>query len=191
MFTIIFALITIFGSARDLNEKGNKFYKRGKYDEAIKYYGRAQVKKPEVSEFDYNLGCAFYKKGNFAQAEKLFKRFVLRAKDKKNRVRGFYNLGNTYLMQGNLQEAIKAYKEALRINPADKDAKINLELALRMLKKGKGKPKPQPQPKKENEQKKKQRKEELKRFLRSLTEEEKQAKKKSAQRSQRKVLRDW
>ena len=43
----------------------------------------------------------------------------------------YYNIGNTYFQQNNLVESINAYKKALDIDPNDKDAKYNLELALK------------------------------------------------------------
>ncbi len=42
-----------------------------------------------------------------------------------------YNLGNAHLAAGDFDPAIAAYQQALRIDPADKNAKWNLELALR------------------------------------------------------------
>jgi Ca-activated chloride channel family protein len=42
-----------------------------------------------------------------------------------------YNLGNARFASGDLAGAVEAYKQALRVTPADADAKFNLELALR------------------------------------------------------------
>ncbi|HYU30717.1 MAG TPA: tetratricopeptide repeat protein, partial [Thermoanaerobaculia bacterium] len=42
-----------------------------------------------------------------------------------------YNLGNARLAAGDAAGAVEAYKQALRLAPADADAKHNLELALR------------------------------------------------------------
>lgn len=42
-----------------------------------------------------------------------------------------YNLGNAHLKAGDAAAAVEAYKQALREAPGDRDAKWNLELALR------------------------------------------------------------
>lgn len=47
--------------------------------------------------------------------------------------RGWYNLGNARLADGDPAGAVAAFQEALRRDPADADAKFNLELALRRL----------------------------------------------------------
>jgi len=46
---------------------------------------------------------------------------------------GWYNLGNALYKQQQLEPALEAYKEALRRNPADTDAKHNFEVALEQL----------------------------------------------------------
>jgi Ca-activated chloride channel family protein len=43
----------------------------------------------------------------------------------------YYNLGNTFFRAEQYEAAIEAYKEALRLDPSDLEAKQNLELALR------------------------------------------------------------
>lgn len=67
----------------------------------------------------------------------------------------FYNLGNARLAMNDPSGAVQAYKQALRLNPGDLNAKWNLELALKEQQKqrmgGQGKPQgnrgknPQPQ----------------------------------------------
>ena len=43
--------------------------------------------------------------------------------------RYYYNLGNTMFESKKYQESVDAYKNALRNNPGDMDAKHNLQLA--------------------------------------------------------------
>ena len=42
----------------------------------------------------------------------------------------WYNVGNAFYRQEDLQQSLDAYKQALRIDPDDQDAKHNLEVAL-------------------------------------------------------------
>jgi Ca-activated chloride channel family protein len=59
---------------------------------------------------------------------------------------GQYNLGNSLARAGRLQEALAAYEKALKLDPADQDARYNQELIQKLLaqrkkkkQKGKGK----------------------------------------------------
>lgn len=57
------------------------------------------------------------------------------ATNKEIRAKSFYNKGVILSQQKNLKESIEAYKNALRINPADKEARENLQKDLLELKK--------------------------------------------------------
>jgi Ca-activated chloride channel family protein len=45
-----------------------------------------------------------------------------------------YNLGNAHFQQQQFEESVRAYKDALKLNPEDVAAKKNLVLAMRQLK---------------------------------------------------------
>jgi tetratricopeptide (TPR) repeat protein len=47
--------------------------------------------------------------------------------------KGWYNLGNALYRQQQLQEALEAYKQSLRADPSDADAKHNLERVLEQM----------------------------------------------------------
>ena len=44
-----------------------------------------------------------------------------------------HNLGNSYLESKKYEESVKAYKQALKNNPKDEDARYNLAYAQKML----------------------------------------------------------
>ena len=46
---------------------------------------------------------------------------------------GWYNAGNALFDMGNYRDSVQAYIQALRLNPADRDAKHNLELSLKKI----------------------------------------------------------
>lgn len=46
---------------------------------------------------------------------------------------GLYNLGNSLARAGQLQQALNAYDKALKINPADQDARFNRNLIQKLL----------------------------------------------------------
>lgn len=68
--------------------------------------------------------------------------------------RAYYNLGNAQLAGGAAARAVEAYKQSLRLDPTNADAKHNLELALKQLEKKKRqakKPEESPQGKRQGE----------------------------------------
>src|SRR5690606_34755351 len=50
-----------------------------------------------------------------------------------DRQNAFYNIGKIYLDEKNGEMAVKNFKEALRLNPYDEQARYNLALAKRLL----------------------------------------------------------
>lgn len=78
----------------------------------------------------FNAGTAHLAAGNERRAVELLERAAKEA-DPALSPTAHYNLGNARLAAGDAAGAVAAYKQALRANPADANAKFNLELALR------------------------------------------------------------
>ena len=57
-----------------------------------------------------------------------------RSPDNDMRAGAFYNKGNTHIIKNEYDKAIEAYKQSLRLNPNDVDAKKNLAFAKKMQK---------------------------------------------------------
>jgi Ca-activated chloride channel family protein len=138
---IVLALLAGTGFGPSDLERGNRLYREGRYEEAVAAYRRVLEGGRTAPEVHYNLGTALLALGNYAEAEQQL-RAALQGVDPALRHRSFYNLGNRFLDEGRaerdvqrqgrlLDAAIDAYRRALRIDPADSDAKWNLELALR------------------------------------------------------------
>lgn len=136
---LIFAFGTGFGIG-DL-ERGNRYYRSGKYEQAVKAYEQALAGGNESPELRYNLGTALLQLGRYPDAERHL-RLALREMRADVRQRAYYNLGNRYLEHARkggdaqaqtqlLDAALDSYKHALRLQPNDVDAKWNLELTLR------------------------------------------------------------
>lgn len=131
--------------------QGNRDYKKGKYEEALKKYQDAKIKNPREPIVDYNMGNAYHQLEQAEDAEKAYER-VLKGKKRALQARTWYNLGNTYFQQQKYQEAIAAYRQALKIKPRDQDTIYNLAQALYLLKN----PQAAQQHKKEQEEKSQQ-----------------------------------
>ena len=67
------------------------------------------------------------------QQQQGMQNLLKKTRDKKRLGDYYYNYGNTMFENKKYQESVDAYKNALRNNPSDMDAKHNLQMALRML----------------------------------------------------------
>jgi len=121
-------------------ERGNRLYRAGRYAEAVEAYRAALAGGTDTPQLRYNLGTALVRLGQYEEGERHL-RAALSAIDPDLRERTFYNLGNRYLEEARratdaeargklLERAIEAYRQALRLQPGDAEAKWNLELAL-------------------------------------------------------------
>jgi tetratricopeptide (TPR) repeat protein len=120
------------GPAHRKTEKGNRLYQQGAYEEALGAYTEAQVAAPDAPELHYDIGNVLYRQGSFEESAEAYLRALGSAPPTLAPLAA-YNLGNSLYEQGRYEEAIRAYVRALRQNPSDRDAKHNLELALRAL----------------------------------------------------------
>lgn len=132
--------LTCFASFAQKSQvkEGNKLYQEKKYAEAARAYQQALQKDPKYAPGSFNLGNALYRQKNYEGARQAMTATGKISNDKKIVGNAHYNVGNTYMEEKKWQEAVNAYKEALRRNPQDEQAKYNLSYALAMLKKQQG-----------------------------------------------------
>ena len=143
LFSITITLAACGSTVASSNRQGNKLYDQGQYDEALSAYQKAQAEQPDLAELHYNVGNTLHRKEDYQEAAAETLQGLSKA-DPDLRARAYYNLGNSFYRQGQFTEAIAAYKEALKLNPDDQDAKHNLELAQQQLEKQQLTPSPQP-----------------------------------------------
>lgn len=138
--TYLLCVLTTVAIAQPKKEvrNGNKLYKQQNYKGAAESYQQALQKQPNYIPGLFNLGNAQYQQKDFENARKVFEGTSKTAKEKNIQSAANYNIGNTYLEEKKYKEAIEAYKEALRKNPQDQQAKYNLSYALQMLKNQQG-----------------------------------------------------
>jgi len=145
--TVLFILlITPFGWAKEspssLNSKANQLYQQEKFQEAAKLYEEAAVEKPESFPLQYNLANALQQSQDYGQALNAYQK-AIQTGDSGQLSQAYYNLGNNLFRIGEYQPAAGSYKKALELNPQDKDAKYNYELALKRFKEQSSQPQPQ------------------------------------------------
>jgi Ca-activated chloride channel family protein len=143
LLSITIALAACGSVVASSNRQGNRLYHQGKYDEALSAYQKAQAEQPDLAELHYNVGNTLHRKENYQDAAAETLQGLSKA-DPDLRARAYYNLGNSFYRQGQFAEAIAAYREALKLDPDDQDAKHNLELAQQQLESQQLTPSPQP-----------------------------------------------
>ncbi len=112
---------------------GNRAFKKGEFQKSEIDYKKALLKDSTSVAACYNLANALYREENYTEAEK-YSRAALDSLSRSPRAAdAFYNNGDIYLQQRRWGEAIEAFKQSLRLNPGDMDAKSNLAYAQKML----------------------------------------------------------
>jgi tetratricopeptide (TPR) repeat protein len=134
---IIFFCISISVQAQNENalvEKGNEAYKNKQYDEATNDYQKAVENDTSNQAAQYNLGNAFYKAGKTEEAEDAYNNAINKSQSAMDKANAWYNKGMALQNSKKLPESIDAFKQALRLNPDDEDARQNLQIALQKQK---------------------------------------------------------
>jgi len=134
-------------SARVSTSQGNKLYKQGNFNEAINSYDQALLEAPGAPEPKFNQANSYYRLDDLSKALDLYRQVAAESKDMKLVAKSKYNLGNSYFQQGskqkdsNLQKAIDDMKTAigswrgvLDIEPENKKAAKNIEVARLTIK---------------------------------------------------------
>ncbi|WP_423925119.1 tetratricopeptide repeat protein [Candidatus Palauibacter sp.] len=119
-------------AGRGETREGNRLYEEGRYPEAHEKYLEALLEAPDSPIIRFNDGNALYQGENYESALESF-RAAVESGDPQLAAAAWYNLGNTLYRQGALPESLEAFKQALRADPADIDAKHNLERVLEQM----------------------------------------------------------
>lgn len=132
LLNILFVSVSFAQQENPFIRQGNKQFEEGKYKEAEIDYRKALEKKPLSPKSSYNLGSSLYRQENYEEAMRNFSDAgrMMKETDVKDRAASMYNLGNALLKGDKLEESIEAYKQALRLNPNDEDARYNLAYAM-------------------------------------------------------------
>jgi Ca-activated chloride channel homolog len=120
------------GDAALSNETANGLFAAGNYSAALAAYRDLQIDQPEAPELAVNAANALHMLRDYPRALPDYGR-AIDTKDLKLRAIAQYDRGNTLFRMGRYEDARDAYREVLRIDPSDRDAKFNLEIAQRIL----------------------------------------------------------
>lgn len=130
---------------------GTDAYQRGDFENAEESFKKAVETNSSSLKGNFNLGNSLFKRRKYDEAATYFQNAASSTEDDLQKSQALYNLGNARLAeakekiekpdaptmgeegQKKLQEAIDAYKNALRHNTKDYDAKNNLAAAYKLL----------------------------------------------------------
>ena len=139
----VVALLTLFVcgevSAQQMKErglvrKGNRQFKREQFEKSVDSYQRALQHDSTSFEAKYDLASALYRTERYDKAEKTLLGIVNdTTRTELERGEVAYNLGNTQFAQQKYKEALSSYRQAMRCNPNDEDAKFNYAFTKRLV----------------------------------------------------------
>lgn len=124
--------------------EANRAFANGDYAAALEMYRTAQMMMPRAPELAYNQGVAAYMLGDYAQARDSLNR-SLSTRNLELEAKIKFNLGNVAYASalkrvssppeaiGFLKSAIAHYRDAFELDSEDDDARINIELAQRLI----------------------------------------------------------
>lgn len=137
LFTLAALLWAVAGFAQKSDNdvsRGNEYYKAGQFDLAEKYYRTALKKEPANTTAAYNLANALHGQKRFKEAIGVLQGIPPQQQNAALQAAIYYNTGVNHTRERDLESSIAAYKDALRLAPDDKQARENLQKALRELK---------------------------------------------------------
>jgi Ca-activated chloride channel family protein len=135
LLVIAFVSIAWFDPYRDAVSSGNEEYHQKKYNNAKRYYDRAEQYTPaenDKKKLSFNRGDADYMLEDYDSALSGYQQSI-QSDDRDVQKKAFFNSGNAHLKQKNYREAIQDYMNALKIDPNYDRAKKNIEYVLKQM----------------------------------------------------------
>lgn len=134
------------GSERDYLRRGNRDYRKAEandtvyiekdtasIDKALVEYEKSLVADSTYARAHYNKGKALMAQGRDSLALEEFKRSAEMERDTLLQSQSFHNMGVLLQADKQFDKAIACYKEVLRRNPHDEEARYNLALCQHQL----------------------------------------------------------
>lgn len=135
LILMIFSFQIMAQSPHQLLREGDKAYGKKSYEEALKKYESASTNADpnQADKAKYNQGNAQYQLQKYDEALKLWEGLNPNNLTQKQQSQWWYNKGNAHYQKQAYPQAADAYKQALKINPKDFDAKLNLAITNRKM----------------------------------------------------------
>jgi len=125
---VLIALSATAQTDRQYVRQGNKLFRSGDYPNAEVSYRKAIEKNPKNSQAVFNLGNALMAQKKDSAAVVQFESASKLETNPLRKAKAYHNMGVVCQSHKMYGEAIEAYKNALRLNPADDETRYNLVL---------------------------------------------------------------
>lgn len=128
--------------------EGNKHYQLKAWEASVESYLNVLREHPGEHIALFNLGNAYYRNNQADKALTQYERIIRSNASPAIKAKAYYNQGVLLGKQNRLEESIEAYKQTLKLDPKDEEARENLQRALHELKQQQQQsPPPKPKPK--------------------------------------------
>lgn len=131
-------LFVFLGKAQKSNNeilKGNEAYKKGDFKNAETEYDNALKVDGKNATALFNKGNALQKQGKLDEAAKQYESTAENSTNLLVQSKALYNKGVAEAKQKQWQQAVGSFKQALRLQPTDIEARDNLQKAMNEIKK--------------------------------------------------------
>ena len=187
VLTLVAALITDPLKINQINrakQEARKAYTEGDYETAIQKY-RYLTDSLQVSEDEVllNLGHSYYQAGDVENATTQYQTLVQSNKPSV-RSAAWQQLGVIKNKQGKAEEALSHFKEAIKADPSNEDARYNYELLKRKLDEKKKQEEQQKNQEQQNKEQQQDKKEQEKKDQEKKDQEKKDQEKKDSDKSE-------
>ncbi len=130
MLLFLLPIVSLAQNSNTLIKNGNEAYGKKEYDVAAESYQKVTEQDPDNEKALFNLGNALYKKGTAEEALPFYDAAIKKSKSNTDKAAAWYNKGVVFQNNKKLPDCIDAYKNALRLNPKDEEARFNLQKAI-------------------------------------------------------------
>jgi len=137
LIVLVFVISLVFISCNNSNMymdviEGNYAFSRGEYQEANLNYLNVRGKKMYNDYISYNLGNVYYALGEVNSAFKEWKS-VNEDKESKISIQTNFNTGVLLFELSRYEDAYQMFKNILKFDPSNINAKINLEYSIQKM----------------------------------------------------------
>ena len=133
LFAALIQSVAFSQSLRSLVNDGVEKYNEKKFTDSEISFRKGAEKDPNSFDAVFNLGDSYFKQEKYDDAIKYYQQALSKTQDKELKAETHYNIGNALLKSRKLKESIESYKNSLKLNPNDREAKYNLSYALKLL----------------------------------------------------------
>ena len=118
---------------RSIVRDGNKNYDKGLFSDSEINYRKSLSKNKGFEEAQFNLADALFKQDRYDESINVLNNLISETNNTNLKSEAYYNLGNNLLQKQQLENAVDAYKNCLRLNPSDEEARYNLSKVMSLM----------------------------------------------------------